>query len=116
MRNTKTHTVVLKKKLTKCKDIFKAYSELQFKYGEQLERQSNIAEIKCNIPIDVPELEGSFTTDFYCVKSDGSIMVRECVYQDKLLKPFYIKTLDASRNYWLSKGINDWGLVLNESK
>ena len=115
MRNTKTHTAVFKKKLTKCRDIFKAYSELQFKYGEQLDSQSDIAEIKCNVPISC-ELEGNFTTDFYCIKADGSIMVRECAYQDKLLKPFYIKILDASRNYWLAQGINDWGIVLNESK
>lgn len=114
MRNTKTHTAVIKKKLTKCKDIFKAHSELQFRYGEQLDSRNDIAEIKCNVPINC-ELEGNFTTDLYCVKTDGSIMIRECVYQDKLLKPFYIKILDASRNYWLSKGIKDWGIVLNEN-
>lgn len=115
MHNTKTHTVIFKKKLNKCKDIFKAHNELQFKYGEQLDKRSDIAEIKCNVPIDC-ELEGKFTTDFYCVKTDGSIFIRECVYKDKLMKPFYIKTLDASRDYWLSKGITDWGIVLNETK
>lgn len=115
MRNVKTHTATYKKKLSKCWSVFKAYNQLQLVYGEMLDSRSDIAEIKCNVPIDC-ELEGNFTTDFYCVKTDGSIMIRECVYQDKLLKPFYIKTLDASRDYWLSKGIKDWGIVLNESK
>ena len=116
MRNKNTHSVTLKKKLSKCKGIFYAYNDLQYKYGEQLDSNKEIAEIKCNVPIDVQELEGSFTTDFYCVKTDGDILVRECVYKEKLLRPQVIKMLDASRNYWLSKGINDWGLVLNENK
>ncbi len=114
MRNKNTHSVTMKKKLSKCRLIFYAYSELQYKYGCQLDSSSEIAEIKCNVPIDVSNVEGSFTTDFYCIKTNGEIMVRECVYKDKLLKPYYIKILDESRNYWLSKGIVDWGIVLNE--
>ena len=31
-----------------------------------------------------------------------------------LLKPMTAKLLDISRNYWLSKGITDWGIVLGE--
>lgn len=113
MRNTKTHTVTYKKKLSKCRAVFKAYNTLQFAYGDVLDSNSEIAEIKCNIPVEVSEVEGTFTTDFYCIKTNGEIFVRECVYKDKLLKPYYIKTLDASRNYWLSKGVADWGIVLN---
>lgn len=113
MRNTKTHTVTYKKKLSKSRTVFKAFNPLQFAYGEILDSNSEIAEIKCNVPIEVSDVEGNFTTDFYCIKTDGEIMVRECVYKDKLLKPYYIKTLDASRNYWLSKGVKDWGIVLN---
>ena len=113
MRNTKTHTVTYKKKLSKCKTVLKAYSPLQFAYGNELENNCDIAEIKCNVPIEVSDIEGNFTTDFYCIKIDGEAMVRECVYKEKLLKPYYIKTLDASRNYWLAKGITDWGLVLD---
>lgn len=116
MRNKNTHSVTLKKKLSKCNGIFYAYNDLQYKYGEQLDGNNEIAEIKCNVPIDECELGDTYTTDFYCVKTNGDILVRECVYQDKLLKPQVIKMLDASRNYWLSKGITDWGIVLNESK
>lgn len=114
MRNKNSHTVTIKKKLSKCRLIFFAYNDLQYKYGCQLDEDSQIAEIKCNVPIDECELGDSYTTDFYCIKGNGDIIVRECVYKDKLLKPLTIKMLDASRNYWLSKGITDWGIVLNE--
>lgn len=116
MRNKNTHSVTLKKKLLKCKAIFHAYNDLQYKYGDYLDSNSDIAEIKCNVPIETDELEGSYTTDFYCVKANGEILVRECVYKEKLLRPQVIQMLDASRNYWLSKGIKDWGIVLNENK
>jgi hypothetical protein len=43
-------------------------------------------------------------------------MVRECVEKEKLLKPLTAKMLDISRIYWLSKGVVDWGIVLNETK
>ena len=112
MRNKKTHGVTIKKKLSKCKLIFYAYNDLQYKYGCQLDVDSDIAEIKCNVPINKCELGDSYTTDFYCIKTNGDIFVRECVYKDKLLKPLTIKMLDASRNYWLSMGISDWGIIL----
>ena len=41
-------------------------------------------------------------------------MVRECVFRDKLMKPLTIKMLDASRDYWLEQGVEDWGIVINE--
>ena len=113
MKNIKTHSITYKKKLNKCKTIFKAYNTIQFAYGEELDNNSEIAEIKCNVSIEISELDGSYTTDFYCVKTNGDVFVRECVDKDKLLKPLHIKTLDASRNYWLSKGVTDWGIVLD---
>ena len=41
-------------------------------------------------------------------------MIVECVEKDKLLKPLTGKMLDTSRNYWLSKGIDDWRIVVGE--
>ena len=116
MRNKNTHSITLKKKLKKCADVFYAYHELQFKYGDRLDADPQIAEIKCNVPIEQDELDGSYTTDFYCVKTDGTICVRECVYQKKLLRAQTIRALDVSRSYWLSKGVTDWGIVLNASQ
>ena len=40
--------------------------------------------------------------------------VVECIEKEKLLKPLTCKMLDCSRNYWLSKGVNDWRLVIGE--
>ena len=37
MRNKKTHSLTFKKKLNKSKSIFRAYNELRFKYGEELD-------------------------------------------------------------------------------
>jgi hypothetical protein len=54
-----------------------------------------------------------YTTDFYCIKNSGAIMIRECVDKAKLLKPMTLRLLDASRNYWLAQGVEDWGIVLN---
>lgn len=116
MRNKNTHSIALKKKLSKCKSIFCAYNDLQFKYGECLDANNEIAEIRCNVSIDECELGGAYTSDFYCIKHNGDILIRECVYKEKLLRPQVITMLDASRNFWLSKGITDWGIVINESK
>lgn len=115
MRNKKTHGVTFKKKLNKCKLVFFAHNELQYKYGDYLDANEEIVEIKCNVPIEC-ELGDTYTTDFYCIKTNGEVLVRECVYKEKLLKPQTIKMLDASRNYWLSQGITDWGIVLDADK
>ena len=112
MRNKGSHTLTTKKRLAKSKVIFYAYNDIQLRYGEELDRRSDILEMKCNVPIDC-ELKGTYTTDFYCIKSDGSIMVRECVFLSKLSKPKTCSMLDASRNYWLSRGVQDWAIVLD---
>ena len=91
-----------------------AYNDLQYKYGCLLDESCVIAEIKCNVPMKGCKLGDGYTTDFYCVKTNGEVFVRECVYKDRLLKPLTIKMLDASRNYWIANGVSDWGIVLNE--
>lgn len=57
---------------------------------------------------------GEYTSDFVCVKTDNDLMVRECVYRKYLTKPMTVKLLDASREYWLRRGVTDWGLVIDE--
>ena len=111
MRNSKSHTLTVKMKLSKCKTIFHAYNVSQLKYGEALDKRADIQEIRANVPIDC-ELGNSYTTDFYCIKTDGSIMVRECVFFDKLTTPRTCAMMDASRNYWYSKGVKEWGIVV----
>ena len=113
MRNRNNHSVTFKKKLVKSKKLFRAFSELQCKFGEMLDQDKDILEINSNVLLSEFELGDSYTTDFVCIKKDGSTMVRECVYRKTLNKPLTVKLLDASRNYWLNKGIQDWGIVLD---
>lgn len=41
-------------------------------------------------------------TDVTCIKTDGNLMVRECVYR---------KLLDMSRECWLRHDVEDWGAI-----
>ena len=114
MHNSNSRSKTIKKKLNKCKNIFFAYSNLQFTYGNILDSSSEVIEIKCNVKLVECDLGDNYTTDFVCTKLDGSLMVVECIEKDKLLKPLTCKMLDTSRNYWLSKGVEDWRLVVGE--
>ena len=96
--------------VTKSKSICKTYDNLQRSYLEKLEANSDIQEIRMNIVLDsLPD----YMSDFVCVKNDGGLMVRECVYRKFLTKPMTVKLLDDSRNYWRNHGVEDWGLVID---
>jgi hypothetical protein len=114
MRNKKTHSTTVKKRLDKCKNIFRAYSEIQLRYGESLDIRSDIVEIKANYELKDFQLGDNYSTDFLCIKDNGELMVRECVLKKNLMKPGTIKILDCSLNYWRSKGVKDWGVVLDD--
>ena len=102
-----------KKRLNKSESVVKLYDELQLAYASILEANEDIKEIRCNVLID--PVDGSdFTSDFVCVKTNGDIMVRECVYRKKLSLPRTAKLLDASRNYWANHVVLDWGLVIEK--
>jgi len=75
-----------------------------------LQAREDVAEIKCNVPLDGLE----YTSDFVCTKTDGDLMVRECVFRKLLMKPMTVRLLDTSRDYWLRHGVTDWGLVIDE--
>lgn len=114
MHNSNSRGKTFKKKLNKSKNIFYAFNELQYEYGSYLDLDDEIVEIRANVKLVGCNLGDGYTTDFVCVKTDGEIIVRECVEKSKLLKPLTCKMLDSSRNYWLNKGINDWGVVIGE--
>lgn len=113
MRNSKSHTKTISKKLNKSKKVFHAFNMLQFKYGEKLDNDPDVVDIQANYPLSDLE-DGNYTTDFYFIKTSGEIVIRECVYQDTFLKPRTLKLLDLSRTYWLSRGITNWGIVFDE--
>lgn len=108
-------TRVEKRTLSKSKEVCRLYDALQSKYADMLQICNEITEIRCNVLLDGLE-EGDYTSDFVCVKSDGDLMVRECVFRKYLTKPMTVKLLDASREYWLRRGVSDWGLVIDAEK
>lgn len=98
-----------KRVISKCIEVCRTYDAIQSAYADLLSADDDVQEIRCNVPMD--DLE--YTTDFVCVKTDGDLMVRECVYRKHLTKPLTIKLLDASKEYWLRHGVTDWGLVID---
>ncbi len=103
----------IKRTLLKCKGVCRTYDKLQFNFATLLSKNDDIESFQVNVLLDGLEL-GEYTSDFVVVKKDGGLMVRECVYRDKLPRPLTCKMLDASRNYWLSHGVHDWGLVVDK--
>ena len=80
--------------LEKSKEVCRFYDELQALYANRLQECEEIKEIRCNVLLDGLEV-GDYTSDFVCVKSDGDLMVRECVYRKFLTKPMTVKLLDC---------------------
>ena len=103
---------VEKRVLGKCEGICRTYDAIQTVYADILQQRPDVQLIKCNVLLEgLPE--GEYTSDFVCIKTDGDFMVRECVQRKLLTKPMTVKLLDASRKYWLRRGVNDWGLVID---
>ena len=100
----------VKRTLSKCKGICETYDNIQSVYADVLQNYDNVKEFQCNVELE----EQEYTTDFVCLTADDDIMVRECVFRKYLSKPMTIKLLDISREHWLRRGVNDWGIVINE--
>lgn len=101
-----------KRTFSKAVGICRLYSSIQSRYADLLQANADIKEIRCNYALDGLEL-GQYTSDFVCLRQDGTYMVRECIDRRHLDKPMTIRLLEASRLYWLHKGISDWGIVIN---
>lgn len=113
MRNTNSKVRCEKRQLSKCKEVVKTYNEVQCAFADVLEGDASIREFICNYHLsDFPLTDGKYTTDFYCTTNEGDIVVYECVFRRHLTKPLTAKLLDASRNYWLRRGV-DWRLVID---
>lgn len=69
-----------KRKLKKCEEIVRTYDKIQTKYADKLDRDENIKSIRVNVVLEGLD-EGEFTSDFVCTKTDGDLMVRECVFR-----------------------------------
>ena len=102
-----------KRVIEKCTDVCRTYDPIQYAYADMLVLDDTVSEIRCNVPLDGAEVE-EYTTNFVCVRTDGDLMVRECICRKFLTKPLTIKLLDASREYWIRHGVTDWGIVIDE--
>ena len=105
-----------KRKLSKCRDgVVKTYSALESRFADILQEAPDIKEFRCNVLLEEFPL-GEYCTDFVAVKTNGDLLVRECIYRKSIKKPKNIKLLDASRNYWMRRGVNDWGIVIDKKE
>ena len=102
-----------KRKVSKCEDVCRTYSKIQSAMVDVLENDNDVVSFECNVRLK-GIADDLYTTDFVVKKVDGSTMVRECAWRFNLNKPSYVKLLDLSRNYWLSKNVEDWGIVIEK--
>ena len=100
-----------KKTLSKCKDICRTYDKIQTAFADWLQENEEIVSFQCNVKIEIG-VKDPYTTDFYAEKKDGTVLVRECVWRKNLSRPTTCRLLDLSRNYWLSHGVEDWGIMI----
>lgn len=103
-----------KRQVPKCREVCKTYDAVQYACADFLSVQDGIREIRCNVWLEGLEGDTAYTSDFVCVKKDGGLMVRECVFRKYLAKPMTAKLLEASRSYWERRGVTDWGIVIDE--
>lgn len=105
----------VKRTVPKAKEICKTYNNIQYSYLDVLQNREDIKEIRCNVPVELPQL-GEYTTDILCVIDTGDLFVRECVFRNHISKPLTVRLLDASREYWFKHGVTDWGIVVDAEK
>lgn len=105
-----------KRTMSKCADgVARTYSVLESKYADKLQENPDVKEFRCQVLLEGLEI-GEYCSDFVATKMDGGLMVRECVYRKHLTKPMTGKLLDASRNYWRRRGVEDWGIVVEKKE
>lgn len=105
----------VKRKLYKCEDVCRTYDAIQYAYADLLNGSEDIKSFRVNVLLDGLDA-GEYTSDFVCVKTDNDLMVRECVERKHLTKPLTAKMLQASRDFWLRHGVNDWGIVIEKER
>ena len=106
---------VEKRVFSKCEGVCRTYDKLQYQYATLLNESDDVKNFMVNVLMEGLEL-GAYVSDFVITKNDGGLMVRECVFRDKITRPLTCKMLDASREYWKSHGITDWGIVVDKAK
>lgn len=88
-----------KRSLEKFITICKTYDTIQSAYANILVKNKDIAEVRCNVVLDGDSSE--YMTDYVCTKTNGDLMVRECISRKLLSRPQMAEMMDMSRTYWL---------------
>ena len=101
-----------KKKVSKCQEICKTYDKVQAACLDYLSGREDIVEIQCNVLLDGLEEDVEYTTDYLCKKTNGDLLVRECVYRKNLLRPSVALQLEKSQQFWFNRGVLDWQVVV----
>ena len=102
-----------KRTLPKCQGVCRTYDEIQYAFANRLQNDNTVVSFQCHVPLE-GLTEGEYTSDFVCIKLDGSWQVRECVFRRLLVRPTTARLLDLSRTYWAQNGITDWGIVIEQ--
>ena len=116
IKNIKTR--VTKMKLSKC-GVCRVYSDIAYRYALALEENEEVKSFVCNVELAgvfIGKEPKAYTSDFYITYTDGTVGVRECITRDKICKPKNIKLLDASKEFWETKGVDNWGIVINKEE
>lgn len=103
-----------KQSLAKFTTICKTYDPIQSAYANILVKNKDISEVRCNVALDGECSE--YMTDFVCTKTNGDLMVRECISRKLLSRPQMAAMMDMSRTFWKKRGVNDWGLVVDAAE
>lgn len=105
-----------KRAMSKCADgVARTYNVIESRYADKLEENPDVKEFRCQVLLEGLEM-GEYCSDFVATKIDGDLMVRECVFRKYLTKPMTAKLLDASRLYWMRRGVTDWGIVVEKKE
>ena len=84
-----------KRKVSKCVEVCRTYNKIQSALIDLLEKDEDILSFECNVRLK-GIADDMYSSDIVAQKTDGSTMVRECVWRFNLSKPSYTKLLDLS--------------------
>lgn len=102
--------------MSKCTDsVARTYNAIESKYAELLQENPDIKEFRCQVLLEGLEIS-EYCSDFVAVRTDGDLRIWECVYRKDLRKLKTAKLLDASRNYWRRRGVEDWGIAVEKKE
>ncbi len=101
----------IKKTVSKADGVCRTYDALQLAALDELERDGEIAEIRCNVVLEGSQWD-AYTTDFLCRTKSGDLIAFETCFRKLLIRPQTMDLLDASRNYWMRRGV-EWRLVVD---